>query len=160
MARWLLVLAMAGLATTPSESAGQADTSTAEGATIPLARQFRARLLSLPTDSVKYLVGGRVVSSVDGRPVAGAEVYLGDRAVETRTDRAGHFRLDGSSPGRVELWVDGAHHARGCVYVDLSADRMLSLLISLPPDEPLSDGGIRTGIWRCRDPETVEPPGP
>jgi len=119
--------------------------------------EVRAWMLSIPSDSVEFMVAGRVVSSEDGKVIPGAQVFLAGSTLGTRTDLEGLFRLDAPAPGPAELRVRLIGYVEVCVRVDLLVDTMRSLRIELSrvPSSLPPSVGIRGG---CIDPETEDPP--
>jgi hypothetical protein len=113
---------------TPSRAGAQQDTTGVEGdsASAELPHVFRARLMSIPSDSVDFMVGGRIVSAADGRPVPGVQVFLAGTTIGTLTDRRGRFRLDGEDAGPVELRTRLIGFDETCLNVELAAGLMRS----------------------------------
>ena len=115
----------------------------------------RARLISIPTDSVPFMVGGRIVELGTWRPVPGAQVWVRGASLGTLTDGLGQFRLDATAAGPVEVRFRLFGLDSACINVNLRADAMQSLLIAVPPRWT---GNREPTVWPCRDPETVDPP--
>ena len=113
-----------------------------------------ARLMSIPSDSVEFMVGGQIVSLVDRRPVPGVQVYLEGTRIGALTDGRGRFRIDGTDAGSVRLRTRIIGFDSICVNIELFADLMQSVRISLPP----SRSRIGPRLRLCGDPEIVEPP--
>ena len=159
-ARWLAAIAAgwAAAIATPAVLGAQQDTTEVEGdsASAEFPYIFRARLMSIPSDSIDFMVAGRIVSAEDGRPVPGVQVFLAGTTIGTLTDRRGRFRLDGGGAGPVELRTRLIGFDETCLNVELAAGLMRSLHIELPP----GPGAGRSNIWLCRDPEVYEPPYP
>lgn len=149
--RWTPVAAAVLLAL-PTAAAAQADTL---GPPI-LVPEARATLMSIPSETVDFMVGGQIVSARDGQPVIGAQVYLVGTMIGTLTDHRGRFRLDAPAGGPVRLGVRLIGYESLCVNVEPAEHRMLSLGIVLPPHYTTRPPSTRIG---CLDPDVVEPPG-
>jgi len=151
--RWTAVAA-ATLIALPTAAAAQADTAQ----TRPPARiaEARATLMNIPSETVDFMVGGQVVSSLGGAPVIGAQVYLLGTTIGTLTDHHGRFRLDAPAGTSVRLGVRLIGYQEVCVDIELAEHRMVSLGIVLPPHNfTFPPAEPRSG---CIEPEVVEPP--
>lgn len=147
---WTL-LATAALLALPRAAVAQADTL---GPPI-LVSGARATLMSIPSETVDFMVGGQIVSARDGQPVIGAQVHLVGTMIGTLTDHHGRFRLDAPAGGPVRLEVQLLGYQSLCVNIEPAEHRMLSLGILLPPHFTTRPPSQRIG---CVDPEVVEPP--
>lgn len=154
MIRRRVVAVLAALIAIPAAASAQVDTVRAAPRG---GQEIRARLMVLPSDSVAFMIGGQVVASRDSRPVVGAQVFLAGTTIGALTDHRGRFRLDGPGAGPYELRVRLIGYAEVCVNVELAADRMSSLIVTLPPHYV---GGTPRAYVGCLDPEIVEPLGP
>jgi hypothetical protein len=117
------------------------------------AREPRARVMSIPSDSVSHMIGGRVVDLDTGRSIVGAQVFLRGTLMGMLTDHAGRFRLDLEEPGERELAVRLMGYDPACFNVEFGPDMMKSMIIAIgrtsssaPPAEA-----------ECREPEVVDP---
>ena len=87
----------------------------------PLARLMPALLfcLSVAGQTTQGLLSGRISDSINGRPVAGAEVVCFNPALSftasTHTDNSGYYYLAQLSPGvyQVRLTAAAIQHRRG-----------------------------------------------
>lgn len=86
-----------------------------------------ARLMSLPSDSIEFMVGGRIVSAEDGQPVGGVQVFLEGTTIGALTDAGGLFRLDGEEAGAQRLRTRLIGYESICMNIELFADRMQSV---------------------------------
>jgi len=134
------VLALAGFALfgRPAAVTGQGDS---DGS---------AMLLTIPSDSVSFMVGGVVVSLETDDPIAGAQVFFPGTTTGTLTDRRGRFRLDWTAGATMRLTVRLIGYREVCYNVDLLEGAMQSIGIRLPVARPPPDRADPTG---CRDPE-------
>ncbi len=110
-----------------------------------------AMLLTIPSDSVSFMIGGIVVSAETGDPIAGAQVFLAATRIGTLTDRSGRLRLDAPMAGPVELTVRLIGYGEVCYNVELLEGAMQSIGIRLRfrrrPQNQLDEPD-------CADPET------
>lgn len=79
-------------------------------------------------------VSGRVVDSVDGRPVAGASLSLAGVPGSTHTDPDGRFHVPGVPAGRYEVTVERTGYLPLRGQVDVEIDHMLEVNVSLHPE--------------------------
>lgn len=119
----------------------------------PAARGPRARLLSIPSDSVSHMVGGRIVSSNTGRAIVGAQVFIRGTLVGTLTDHSGRFRLDLDTPGKRELAVRLIGYDSACFNVEFAPNMMRSMIIAIAR----TPSGTSPAEVECREPEVVAP---
>jgi len=113
---------------------------------------------------------GGLVRDEAGRPIAGAEVVIGDRnsinrsAPRTRTDRDGRFRFQRLAPGESFLSVKAEGKAATTVAVKVGADNA-PVEVKMGPEkiiqgtvrdedgEPL--GGVRVMVFSSREPRAL-----
>jgi len=120
------------------------------------ASEVRALMISVPSDSVDFMVGGRLVSIDDGDVIPGAQIFFAGTTLGTLADSDGMFRLDAGAPGPVELRVRLIGYVEACVKLELAADTMRSVLIALPRARTLTPPSVDSARG-CISPETESP---
>ncbi|MFV1987253.1 MAG: carboxypeptidase-like regulatory domain-containing protein [Gemmatimonadota bacterium] len=116
----------------------------------------QAMLLTIPSESVSFMLGGVIVSLETGDPIAGAQVLFAGTRAGTLTDRRGRFRLDWPAGGSMRLTVRLIGYREVCYNVDLLPGAMQSIGIRLPMSRLPPNQVDPTG---CRDPE-IDPRSP
>ena len=121
-----------------------------------------ARLMSIPSDSISFMVGGIVVSAQTGEPLGGAQVFVSGSFIGTQADRRGRFRLDLKTAGLRQIVVRLLGFPETCVNVDFRENMMQGLRIGVsgppPPRErldPRDPPSVEMPELVCIDPEQV-----